>query len=117
MRIICITDNARIGKTFQIVNVMVLKISLKKYQNSSILVKHWKDPQFYEKRFIFKHNKVIVFILIFYLKVILQYCIACASYYARFFASLERENERVHKHNERNFPQARLDNEINVPFL
>ena len=77
MRIICITGNARIGKTFQIVNVMVLKISLKKYQNSSILVKHWKDPQFYEKRFIFKHNnKVIVFILIFYLKVIPQYCIA-----------------------------------------
>ena len=26
-------------------------------------------------------------------------------------------NERVHVHNEINFPQAKLDKEINVPFL
>ena len=32
-------------------------------------------------------------------------------------ASLARANERVHVHNERNFPQAKLDSEINVPFL
>ena len=28
-----------------------------------------------------------------------------------------RVNERVHVHNERNFPRAKLDSEINVPFL
>ena len=33
------------------------------------------------------------------------------------FASLARADERVHVHNKRNFPQAKLDNEINVPFL
>ena len=32
-------------------------------------------------------------------------------------ASLVRANERVHEHNERNFPQAKLDSEINVPFV
>ena len=26
-------------------------------------------------------------------------------------------NERVYAHNEINFPQAKLDNEMNVPFL
>ena len=26
-------------------------------------------------------------------------------------------NERVHVHNERNFPQAKLDSELNVPFV
>ena len=33
------------------------------------------------------------------------------------FASSARANERVHVHNERNFPQAKLDSEINVRFL
>ena len=33
------------------------------------------------------------------------------------FASLARANKRVHVHNERNFPQAKLDGEINVLFL
>ena len=33
------------------------------------------------------------------------------------FASLARANERAHVHNERNFPQAKLHGEINVPFL
>ena len=33
------------------------------------------------------------------------------------FAPLARANERVHVHNERNFPQAKLDSEINARFL
>ena len=33
------------------------------------------------------------------------------------FPSLARANERVHVHNERNFPPTKLDSEINVPFL
>ena len=33
------------------------------------------------------------------------------------FASLARANGRVHAHNERNFPQAKLDSEIIVRFL
>ena len=33
------------------------------------------------------------------------------------FASLSRENEHVNVHNERNFPQAKLDSEINVPCI
>ena len=33
------------------------------------------------------------------------------------FASLARANERVHVHNKKNFPQAKLDSEIIVPFL
>ena len=33
------------------------------------------------------------------------------------FASSARANERVHVRNERNFPQAKLDSEINVRFL
>ena len=32
-------------------------------------------------------------------------------------ASLARTNERVYLHNERNFPQPKLDSEINVRFL
>ena len=38
-------------------------------------------------------------------------------YCARFLASLARANERVHEHNERNFPQARLNSEIKARFL
>ena len=49
-------------------------------------------------------------------KVILQYCIA-HPYCASFFASLARANVPVHVHNEKNFPQAKLDSEINVVFL
>ena len=33
------------------------------------------------------------------------------------FASSACANERVHMHNARNFPQAKLDGELNVPFL
>ena len=33
------------------------------------------------------------------------------------YPMLTRANERVHVHNARNFPQAKLDSEINVPFL
>ena len=33
------------------------------------------------------------------------------------FMSFARSNERVRVHNERNFPQAKLDSEINVSFL
>ena len=38
-------------------------------------------------------------------------------YCARFFAPLARANERVHEHNEINFPQAKLNSEINASFL
>ena len=41
----------------------------------------------------------------------------CASLLRTIFASLARANERVHVHNERNFPQAKLDSEINARFL
>ena len=41
----------------------------------------------------------------------------CASLLRTIFASLARANERVHVRNERNFPQAKLDSEINVRFL
>ena len=34
-----------------------------------------------------------------------------------FRASLARANEPVHVHTESYFPQAKLDNEINVPFF
>ena len=47
-------------------------------------------------------------------KVIPQYCIAhpcCA------LASLARAHELVHVHNVRDFPQAKLDSEINARFL
>ena len=36
----------------------------------------------------------------------------CASLLRTIFASLARANERVHLHNERNFPQTKLDSEI-----
>ena len=39
----------------------------------------------------------------------------CASLLRTIFASLARANECVHLHNERNFPQGKLDSEINVP--
>ena len=45
------------------------------------------------------------------IKVIPQYCIA-HPYCARFL-----RHQRVHVQNERNFPQAKLDIEINVRFL
>ena len=53
-----------------------------------------------------------------YYKVIPQYCFA-HPYYPRFSRHLllARANEHVHVHNERNFPQAKLDSEINVRFL
>ena len=35
----------------------------------------------------------------------------------KILASIARANERVHIHNERNFPQDKLDSEINVRFL
>ena len=41
----------------------------------------------------------------------------CASLLCTILASLARVNERVHVHNERTFPQAKLDSEINVCFL
>ena len=43
-----------------------------------------------------------------------QYCIART---VHDFLSLAHANERVGVHKERNFPQAKLDSEINVPFL
>ena len=46
-----------------------------------------------------------------------QYCIAQSYSLRTIFASLARANERVHVHNERSFPQAKLDSEINVRFL
>ena len=55
----------------------------------------------------------------FIFKVIPQYCIAhpyCA-HLRTISASLARANKRVHVHNERNFPQAKLDSEINARFL
>ena len=33
------------------------------------------------------------------------------------FMSFARSNERVRVHNERNFPQAKLDSKMNVRFL
>ena len=50
------------------------------------------------------------------LKVIPQYCIG-HPYCARFLRHQRAQNERVNVHNARNFPQAKLDSEINVPFL
>ena len=41
----------------------------------------------------------------------------CASLLRTIFALLARANKRVHVHNERNFPHAKLGNEINVGFL
>ena len=50
------------------------------------------------------------------LKVIPQFCIA-HPYCARFFASLARANERARVRNVRDFPQTKLDSEINARFL
>ena len=41
----------------------------------------------------------------------------CAYLLRTIFASSERANERVHLHNEKNFPQAKLNSEINDRFL
>ena len=43
--------------------------------------------------------------------------IPCASLLRTIFASLARADERVHVQNVRNFPQTKLDSEINAPFL
>ena len=40
-----------------------------------------------------------------------------ASLLRTILASLARANERVHVHNERNFPQAKLDSELIFRFL
>ena len=53
----------------------------------------------------------------FSLKMIPQYCNDCASLLRTISESLAPANERVYVHNERNFPQAKLDSEINVRFL
>ena len=41
----------------------------------------------------------------------------CASLLCTIFASLARANDRVHVQNVRDFPQTKLDREINSPFL
>ena len=41
----------------------------------------------------------------------------CVSLLRTIFASLARANERVHVQNVRDFPQTKLDREINSPFL
>ena len=41
----------------------------------------------------------------------------CASLLRTIFASLARAHERVHVQNVRDFPQTKLDREINSPFL
>ena len=41
----------------------------------------------------------------------------CASLLPTIFASSERAHERVHVQNVRDFPQTKLDNGINSPFL
>ena len=41
----------------------------------------------------------------------------CASLFRTISASLMRAHERLHVHNVRNFPQAKLDSEINARFL
>ena len=41
----------------------------------------------------------------------------CASLLRTIFVSLAGANERVHVHNERNFPEAKLSSEINVLFV
>ena len=41
----------------------------------------------------------------------------CASLLRTIFASLAQANEFVQLHNERDFPQTKLDSEINIPFL
>ena len=41
----------------------------------------------------------------------------CASLLRTIFASLSRAHEHVHLQNVRDFPQTKLDSEINAPFL
>ena len=41
----------------------------------------------------------------------------CASLLRTIFTLLARANERVHVQNVRDFPQTKLDREINSPFL
>ena len=41
----------------------------------------------------------------------------CASLLRTNFVSLPRAHERVHVQNVRDFPQTKLDSEINSPFL
>ena len=41
----------------------------------------------------------------------------CASLLCTIFVSSEHANERVHLHDEKNFPQAKLNSEINARFL
>ena len=41
----------------------------------------------------------------------------CASLLRTIFASLARAHERVRLQNLRDFPQTKLDSEINAPFL
>ena len=41
----------------------------------------------------------------------------CASLLRTIFASLARANMRMHVQNVRDFPQTKLDSEINAPFL
>ena len=41
----------------------------------------------------------------------------CAYLLRAIFGLLVLANERVHVHNERNFPQIKFNSEINVPFL
>ena len=41
----------------------------------------------------------------------------CASLLRTIFASSARAHERVHVQNVRDFPQTKLDNGINYPFL
>ena len=43
--------------------------------------------------------------------------IHCASLVRTIFASLSRAHERVHVHNVRDFPHAKLECEINARFL
>ena len=45
------------------------------------------------------------------------YVLHCASLLRTIFASLARAHERVHVQNVRDFPQTKLDSEINAPFL
>ena len=41
----------------------------------------------------------------------------CASLLRTIFASSERANKCVHVHNEKHFPQAKLNSEVNARFL
>ena len=67
-------------------------------------------------RFCIKDNTNRIKMAKIWFKLITQCCIV-HPYCAQFFASLARANEREHKHNEKNFPQAYLNSEINARFL